>query len=631
MKRLVFALVAVLALAASCSNEPIAPAPANNTRVFTASSVAMTSTSLSGMTPVWKAGDEVWMSDGINSEVATVPAGDDGLTTATLTTTSLTGATIYAVYPASAAAGYIRSGKIAVKVPGSTDGSFANANICIAETSGTTLSFKNATAVIRFTKTSADVKAVTISNPLSYSFAGQFEVNYDDMATSAVSNRTSSSITTTIDGEGPWYVAINPAAMASGTVFTFTDSAGDRATRATTSSNTFTLNNIKDIDIDAAVSGLAFESGWKGSGTSADPYLIANASDLDRLSSEVSGGDNKSGKYFQVVADFTTSANYTPIGSTGSFQGRLFNGDNHTITFSGSFNPSSKKIGLFAYAFHTTNGCEIQNVHVAGTVNLSNDDIQYYGGVCANAGTKATISHCSSSVNATIISAGLYHAGGVVGYASCSGSGKTTTISDCLNTGILDFTSGASTPDFAGVCGSAYYSSSGRVSISYCANIGNITGTGEAAYVAGVVGSSKSDNNITVMCCYNWGNVTAKATSGDDYARAGGVNYNCSSISYSYNAGTVKTYYGAGLNTEGTHAGGISYSAGGTVSNCYYLAGTASVQNGGTGGTFSSCNTFESIDGNWKVTGGAKTLLNALGTSYFQEGYIAPYFYPVFK
>ncbi|MBR5702901.1 MAG: hypothetical protein IKX45_01450 [Bacteroidales bacterium] len=629
--RRVFAFIAVLALAASCAKEPMVPATTSNTRVFTATYSDLVKTTLSGLTPVWKSGDEVWLSDGTNSEVATIPAKDDGQATTSLTTTTLTGSTVYAVYPASAASGYIKGGKIAVKVPNSTDGSFGSANVCIAETTGSTLTFKNATAIIKLTKSSADVTAVSISCPDSRNLAGCYEMNYDDMAITAVSNYTSSSITATLAGEGPWYVAINPLTIASGMVFTFTDSSGDRATRTTASSNTFTLNKIKEIDLDAATSGLVFESGWKGSGTYADPYLIANAADLDRLASEVNGGDNKSGKYFQVVADFTTSADYTPIGNSSyGFQGALFNGDNHTITFSGSFNSTAPRIGLFGNAFNSSSGCTIQNVNVAGTVTVSNDDVRYYGSVCAYAGTKAIISHCSSSVNATVNSSGLYNAGGVVGYATC-GSTLTTSISHCTNTGTLDFTTGDSSPSFAGVCGGSYYSSSGKVGITYCANTGNITGTGPTACVAGIIASSKTDKNVTVMYCYNWGNVTARSSSSDANARAGGINYNCSSVSYSYNAGTVKTYYGAGYANEGTHAGGLSYSTGGTVSNCYYLAGAAAAQNGGTGGTFSSCNTFEDIGGEWKVSGGAKTLLNALGTSYYQEGNVAPYFYPIFK
>ncbi|MBR5925356.1 MAG: hypothetical protein IKZ60_07810 [Bacteroidales bacterium] len=641
MKKLFAIVLAVLPMVAACQKEVFAP-DTSKVRTFTATYDPIAKTALDDLTPVWRAGDQIWICDGLHYEVVSVKAADDGKTTATFTTTQLDAGMVYAVYPASAAAGYVRDGKVGVQIPTHTDGSFANANICIAETSGNTLALRNAASIIKFTKSTADVAKVSISvSSFLYQLAGLYDVQYSDLSYYEPDYRQAKSVSVDLEGVGPWYVAIHPVTMTTGS-FIFTKSDGTRAARTTANPNTFYINKIKTISLDDAIAGLSFESPgseWLGSGVDGDPYLIANAQDLDLLASTVNSGNSLGGKYFKVVADFTTSDNYTPIGRNGyMFAGRQFDGDYHTITLSGSFNTANGRVGIFGQTGNSANDIEILNLNVAGTVNLNDNNVQYYGAVCAYTSTRTKLVRCTSSVNATVSSSDFVSAGGVAGYAYCSGSGKTTLLSECVNYGNLSFNSTyAGANYFAGVCGKTSYSSNGKISFAKCGNLGNVTGTADNnsgyAYVAGILGSTKNDNSyIAGMFNYNWGDVVAKATGGNDRAIACGITY-FSPVSYSYNAGSAKAYYGASYENEGTYASGIGHHTGGTITSCYSLLGAVPVLQTGSGATYNFCNTFEKVEGIWKVTDSSYTLLNRLNSNQqgFIEGNVAPDYFPVTK
>ena len=81
-------------------------------------------------------------------------------------------------------------------------------------------------------------------------------------------------------------------------------------------------------------------SGGTGTGTEADPYIIASATDFKALADSVDGGDSKSGKYYKLTSDIDLS-DYTawnPIGgndktgtdASAGFAGTL-DGAGHTI------------------------------------------------------------------------------------------------------------------------------------------------------------------------------------------------------------------------------------------------------------------------------------------------------------
>ncbi len=79
-------------------------------------------------------------------------------------------------------------------------------------------------------------------------------------------------------------------------------------------------------------------SAISGSGTQADPYIIANAAQLEAFASAVDGGETYKGKFVVLGGDIDLAgiANWNPIGgegkdSTNIFQG-TFDGQGHAIS-----------------------------------------------------------------------------------------------------------------------------------------------------------------------------------------------------------------------------------------------------------------------------------------------------------
>jgi len=111
-----------------------------------------------GKTPKWSAGDQVWVSSGANSKTITLKASgtptleygiisSDGRSFEFMGISGAT--TTYAVYPASCAAGTASASKVQITIPSNQDGTFKNANICVAIGNGTSIKFKNAVAVLK--------------------------------------------------------------------------------------------------------------------------------------------------------------------------------------------------------------------------------------------------------------------------------------------------------------------------------------------------------------------------------------------------------------------------------------------------------------------------------------------------
>ncbi|NPD47757.1 T9SS type A sorting domain-containing protein [Lentimicrobium sp. S6] len=161
----------------------------------------------------------------------------------------------------------------------------------------------------------------------------------------------------------------------------------------------------------------SFVSLFDGSGTSIDPYVIADLTDLKNFSENSSYWN----KYFIQTADIDASASSGWNGGEGlsaiSFSGS-YNGQYHTIT--GLY--INKEIYGRAF-FTTTNGASISNL---GLVNV---DFTCWGNVGAFVGSSSgntTISNCFASGSVT----GNYtNAGGFVGYV---GNG-TLTINNCYS------------------------------------------------------------------------------------------------------------------------------------------------------------------------------------------------------
>jgi hypothetical protein len=640
MKRSICILAALILAATSCQQvEMETNAPEGRVRTFTASFSNLMKTSLDGLTPIWSEGDAVWLSDGVNQEIVGVRQEDIGKATAQFSTSSLTGDVIYACYPASYATGHISGTFVVFNVPQFTDGSFRNANICVATTDDDNLSFKNATALIRFTKETADVESLSLICSGDNFLAGWMSFRHLDGSYSGATYQAASSIEIDMSGPGPYYAAVFPRTMPSGSKIVMTTSTGKQYVRTINAENTFTLNKIKSFSVDAAFSGATLVSdGWAGSGTEDDPYLIASEGDLHLLANNVNNRvDYYSGKYFRLVRDISIS-NFRPIGSTNEgngFQGN-FDGNFHTITINSfdleylstqSANSYEVYMGLFGRikgTSGTTPRSVIRDLHVAGTINTGNDFVRgphYYGSICGYATGNVIFEQCGSSLGMRLYGyyahypsrAKLMAAGGLVGYAAA-----TVQIDRCYNTGNLAAYSNANSGNrfyVGGICGNLY----GGL-ITLCYNTGNITGqitqSGYGAFVAGIAASNTTSGSVEG--CYNQGKIIAYGASSTS-AKAVGITYNAQAM-YCYNSGTVKSYYAGSSTSEIANSAGISYRQSGSYQHCYYLNGCASTDMLGSGGTLTDCTYFVNGD---ETNGGlvegdtTRSLLDAM------NGYLA--------
>ncbi|MFH1194249.1 MAG: LamG-like jellyroll fold domain-containing protein [bacterium] len=252
----------------------------------------------------------------------------------------------------------------------------------------------------------------------------------------------------------------------------------------TTSAKTFgVLTNF-------ALSGSA--SNWissftpTGSGTSGDPYLIANLDNLNWLSLNSS----KWGSYYKQTADIDASSSSTwdgnkgwsPIGNnTTNFTG-TYDGDGHTI--SGLFinRSSTNYLGFFG---KTNTGAVIQNLGLVD-INIMGT-LDYIGGLVGIANT-SSISKCYSTGSVTGSTSSI---GGLFGLLLQSN------VANCYSTAsVIGYNR---TGGFVGEIGGG--------SLSYCYSKGLVTAGGP--YVGGFTGNS----NISITISFWDTETSGKATS----------------------------------------------------------------------------------------------------------------------
>lgn len=145
------------------------------------------------------------------------------------------------------------------------------------------------------------------------------------------------------------------------------------------------------------------KSGWNGSGTEQDPYLITNALQLSALRDNVAGSINT---YWRLNSNIDLSGfPWVPI---DDFSGTL-NGDGHTV--SGVCLDKQRTGGLFRNLGYSG---KIYALHVTGTV-YENVSGGLGGIVCNNSGILVACSFCAT------VKGGSYAGIGITGYNS-SGS-----------------------------------------------------------------------------------------------------------------------------------------------------------------------------------------------------------------
>ena len=280
---------------------------------------------------------------------------------------------------------------------------------------------------------------------------------------------------------------------------------------------------------------------FSGAGTSGDPYLIYNITDLSAMRDLVNASTAPYvTAYYQLEASFPAS-DWTPIGSTSgrSFQGN-FNGNKQTITL--TVNRSGQNYnGLFGYVTGT-----VRNLGVEATVNGN----QYNGGIAGYVAAGGSISNCY--VSGTVSGTGNW-TGGVAGYVV----GLNSKVTNCYSSATVSGTS-----NVGGIVGYLYT----NAQITYCYATGAISGTDCLGGVAG----QDSSTMARITCCVALNPSVTSTTTNINVGRISGsstgtLTNNAAFVGITVNGalvtnGTLTNKNGADINsaaakTEGTYSG----------------------------------------------------------------------------
>ncbi len=309
---------------------------------------------------------------------------------------------------------------------------------------------------------------------------------------------------------------------------------------------------------------LSFYSG--GSGDMADPWKIANLSDLADLSQNTfhwadyfivtaninaagsanfdDTDDNTDGDLYNDTNDGTSGGannGFAPVGNiTTSFTGN-FDGQSYTISGLKINRAASDYLGLFGI----TSGAVIKNVIMTG-VDITGDDET--GGLIGKA-TNNTVTDCTVSGD---VFGNDDNVGGLIGLAI------DTDVSDCSFSGDVN-----GNDNTGGLIGRAQFASLTNKSVKKSWSTGTVTSDGDD--VGGLIGEA----NYAVDSCYSTSTLASTDASGDD-SYGGLIGYTTASVSNSHATGNVTA--------SGSTLGGLIGEAQNcNITNCYATGNASGV------------------------------------------------------
>lgn len=193
------------------------------------------------------------------------------------------------------------------------------------------------------------------------------------------------------------------------------------------SANTdFVYSNIKTTGSDLLVvddDGKLVERPLVGSGTEADPFVIASLADLELFRAKVNGGNSFAGKFVKMTADIDlNNVEWTPIAYMGKTFKGTFDGNGKTIsnlkiTKELANAPANNGIGFFGRTDDPAviKNLTIENVDITGSLHV--------GAIVGNGYTGKAVENCTVKGDITI---DAWWYAGVIG-----GNGYMNTIKDC--------------------------------------------------------------------------------------------------------------------------------------------------------------------------------------------------------
>jgi hypothetical protein len=269
-----------------------------------------------------------------------------------------------------------------------------------------------------------------------------------------------------------------------------------------------------------------------GSGTSSNPYKIANANNLAWLSNYCAKTGRIS-KYFVQTANIDLSSYWwLPIGNETNYFGGSYDGKGYAITNINCYNSDGQEnYGLFGYAKGTSSSyAKLSNIIIlSGTIGDQ------------TSGYKSTNKNCGSIL----------------------GQGSYVNISNCINKATVSQTEATL---IGGIAGNLTNST-----ISNCYNYGAVSGT---KAVGGIVGYAM---NVTIENSYVNANISASENSG-------GI------VGYTLLSTTINScaYEGSVAVNGLISGGGYGQYSVITITNCY-ANGTATGMYNGCSTTMTNC------------------------------------------
>ena len=214
---------------------------------------------------------------------------------------------------------------------------------------------------------------------------------------------------------------------------------------------------------------------WTGSGIADDPYVIYDTTGLDKLASEVNGGNEYSDKYFALGDDIAydgTENNYTPIGiatNNHRFAG-TFDGRGYTVSGINVNLPDNDNIGIFGAGYGT-----VKNLKVANSTFTGHNDVGAIVGAGYSSKGDILIQNCVIANDVTV--AGNQYVGGIAGYyGNVIGCTTAATVSGTQTVG--------------GIIGYIYYD----YTISHNLNLGPTVSCN--SYVGAIIGFNQGSNTV---------------------------------------------------------------------------------------------------------------------------------------
>ncbi len=287
-----------------------------------------------------------------------------------------------------------------------------------------------------------------------------------------------------------------------------------------------------DVDVWDGTVATSFSA---GTGTEADPYVIATAEELAYLAAKVQAGDPATGEYYVLATDLDLAKlEWTPIGIY------IKSGNEANCSFAGSFDGQGHTIsGLSVTTTDATIFCGLfGRVDTEGYLKnliIADSNITAESNSAGALGGRITAKEISSIVvKEDVTTNGTSSVGGVAGriigadakYLVSYATVITSTVdSGCFGGGIAATLGGGATLSYSANFGSvsgvgAFHGGlvgitggdSGSGSIYNCVNFGDVTYNGEKSwYVGGIAGcfGHTDGHDYINENCYNFGKISA--------------------------------------------------------------------------------------------------------------------------